>query len=177
MSFSVFRQTRHLMKAWVDLLIANSGLLPELLDRTLRDGSCVYNANSTDLTNNFSLTQKFLDRCVTCENEPDSEDYKVISLVYDYMLFKLFFLQHRKHSVLVILVSYANIQRQIWQFLRKNLLFSKNGLQSAMRLPCHVTPLCWSGTLALLWLADSLFFRIWLAEDKLSKFFLIWTLA
>ena len=46
------------------------------------------------------------------------------------------------------------LEAQICQFLRKLLAFSENGLHSAMRLSCHVTPVL-TRKLALFRLADS----------------------
>ena len=50
--------------------------------------------------------------------------------------FKFFFLKHRKPFTLVILVSFTEIPRKIWQFLRKLWQFLK--LDSTVQCDCHV---------------------------------------
>ena len=78
-----------------------------------------------------------------------------------------FFLQHRKPSALVILVSVVKFHINFGKFWENSGVFLKMDSRAD-----DVTPWCWRGMLSLLWLAASLFSRIWLVEDncKLSMF-------
>ena len=68
-------------------------------------------------------------------------------------------------------------RQKFWYFSRKLSQFSLKWTpkRDTTAVSCHV--MVWYGTLALRWLADSLFSWIWLAETNYPIFILIWTLV